>query len=82
MHLGIPRVDFAKLTGDDLGECSAAVRARVALARARQWQRFGDVAGITANAEMRVPEVRAFCKLEARGAQLVRSANAGVRTYR
>jgi magnesium chelatase family protein len=33
-----------------------------------------DVAGITANAEMRVPEVRAFCTLEARGAQLVRNA--------
>ena len=74
MHLDIPRVEFEKLTGDDLGESSAAVRARVACARERQWQRFVDLHGITCNAEMRVPEVRTFCMLESSGAQLVRSA--------
>jgi magnesium chelatase family protein len=74
MHLTIPRVDFEKLTGDDLGECSASVRARVASARARQWQRFVDVHGIASNAEMRVPEVRTFCELESNGATLIRSA--------
>jgi magnesium chelatase family protein len=74
MHLTIPRVDFEKLTGDDLGECSASVRARVASARALQWQRFVDVHGIASNAEMRVPEVRTFCELESSGATLIRSA--------
>jgi magnesium chelatase family protein len=74
MHLGIPRVDFEKLTGDDPGEPSAAVRARVTRARERQWQRFVDVNGITSNAEMRVPEVRSFCELDASGAALVRGA--------
>jgi len=74
MHLGIPRVDFDKLTGEDGGECSATVRARVTSARGRQWQPFADVAGVTSNAEMRVPQVRAFCRLEADGAELLRGA--------
>jgi len=72
--LTIPRVDFEKLTGDDPGESSAAVRARVTGARERQWRRFGDVNGITSNAEMRVPEVRTFCELESSGAALMRGA--------
>jgi len=74
MHLAIPRVDFEQLTGDDPGESSTAVRARVTSARERQWQRFVEVHGITSNAEMRVPEVRTFCELEASGAALVRNA--------
>jgi magnesium chelatase family protein len=74
MHLAIPRVDFEKLTGDNPGEPSAAVRARVTCARERQWQRFADVHGITSNAEMRVPEVRTFCELETNGAALIRGA--------
>ena len=36
--------------------------------------RFVDLTGITCNAEMRVPEVRTFCELEASGAALVRGA--------
>jgi len=67
-------VDFEKLTGDDPGESSAAVRMRVTSARERQWQRFVDVNGITSNAEMRVPEVRTFCELESSGAALIRGA--------
>jgi len=74
MHLAIPRVDFEKLTGAELGEDSATVRLRVSAARERQWRRFAERSGITCNAEMRVPEVRTFCELESSGAQLVRGA--------
>ena len=74
MHLTIPRVDFEKLTGDDPGEASAVVRARVTSARERQWLRFAQVNGITCNAEMRVPEVRTFCELESSGAVMIRGA--------
>jgi magnesium chelatase family protein len=74
MHLGIPRVDFEKLTGSELGESSDVVRARVTAARERQWKRFADRSGITSNAEMRVPDVRTFCELEPSGAALVRGA--------
>src|SRR5437016_4419443 len=74
MHLTIPRVEFEKLTGAELGESSTAVRARVTSARERQWQRFGEVPGVGSNAEMRVPEVRTFCELESGGAALIRGA--------
>jgi magnesium chelatase family protein len=74
MHLSVPRVEFEKLTSAELGECSTNVRARVSAARQRQWQRFAEIAGVTANAEMRVAEVRTFCELDANGASLVRSA--------
>jgi magnesium chelatase family protein len=74
MHLGVPRVDFDKLTGDELGEHSATIRARVIAARERQWQRFGGLGHVSCNAEMRVPEVRTFCTLDAAGAGLVRTA--------
>jgi len=42
--------------------------------RDRLWQRFADRHEITCNAQMRVPDVRVFCELEASGAALVRSA--------
>ena len=74
IHLSVPRVDFDKLTGTDLGERSDLVRSRVTAARERQWGRFGAIAGVTSNAEMRVPEVRTFCDLDPAGAHLVRSA--------
>jgi magnesium chelatase family protein len=74
MHLSVPRVDFEKLTGEDVGESSAAIRARVSAARERQWHRFADVSGVSCNAEMRVPEVRTFCELDSESAALVRSA--------
>ncbi|MDQ6674463.1 MAG: ATP-binding protein, partial [Chloroflexota bacterium] len=74
MHLSIGRVDFQKLTSPELGEPSAVVRARVTAARERQWQRFSGRSGVSCNAEMRVPDARAFCELEPSGGALVRSA--------
>jgi magnesium chelatase family protein len=74
MHLVIPRVEFEKLAGAELGERSADVRSRVTSARQRQWQRFAEIKGITCNAEMRVPDVRIFCGLDYAGASMVRSA--------
>ncbi len=40
IHIDVPRVDYDKLTGNRLGESSAAIRARVERARERQRQRF------------------------------------------
>jgi magnesium chelatase family protein len=74
MHLGVPRVDFHKLTGGELGEHSSMVRARVTAARERQWQRFADLANVGSNAEMSVAEIRAFCGLDESGTALVRGA--------
>jgi magnesium chelatase family protein len=74
MHIGMPRVEFERLAGAELGESSATIRARVTSARQRQWRRFAEHSLVTCNAEMRVGEVRVFCELDADGAGLVRAA--------
>jgi magnesium chelatase family protein len=74
MHLNVPRVNFDKLAGAELGEGSAAIRQRVATARQRQWRRFAERSGVSANAEMRVPDVRRFCELDGSGANLLKGA--------
>jgi magnesium chelatase family protein len=73
LHLSVPRVDFEKLTGRDLGEKSCSIRERVIAARERQWKRFAGSL-VTSNAEMRLVDTRTACELDAAGAQLVRTA--------
>ena len=74
LHLGVPRVDFDRLTSDELGEPSATIRARVIAARERQWQRFAGRPAVSCNADMRVPDMRTWCHLDASGALLIRTA--------
>ncbi len=86
IHVEVPRVEYQKLSDDRLGEPSEVIRGRVECARAKQRERFGLVGGaagrksgpealnITCNADMRVAEVRQFCKLDAAGEALVRAA--------
>jgi magnesium chelatase family protein len=67
IHIEVPRVDYDKLRSDRLGESSAEVRARVEAARDRQRQRFSSSVNIACNSDMRVAEVRQFCKLYGMG---------------
>lgn len=77
IHVEVPRVDYAKLTEQRLGEPSEAVRARVTAARERQRRRFAEAgAGLAANADMRPAEVRRHCALEAAGQALLKAAMA------
>ena len=84
IHIEVPRVDYDKLSSDRLGEPSAAIRERVQTARQRQLERFA-LSGIICNADMRVAEVRKFCKLDETGDNLVRAAmsqlNLSARAY-
>ena len=73
IHLEVPRVEYAKLAAKRAGEPSAAVRARVAAARARQAQRFAGTALIT-NADMGPRELEAHAALDAAGEGLLRAA--------
>jgi len=73
LHLPVPRVDYEKLSDDRRGEPSAAARARVIAARARQQQRFAGHR-LTCNAEMGPAEVREFCRLDAPATGLLRAA--------
>ena len=45
IHVEVPRVPFQKLSDERRGEPSAAIRARVEAARARQSARFADIEG-------------------------------------
>ncbi len=102
IHIEVPRVDYEKLSGDRLGECSAAIRARVQAARNIQRSRFtnsqftnsqstssqstnSQSTDIICNADMRVGQIRQFCRLQDKGQRLMRAAmtqlNLSARAY-
>jgi magnesium chelatase family protein len=82
IHVEVPRVDYEKLSNDRVGESSAVIRERVEAARERQRQRFAGlerpenskIASIVCNADMRIGEIRLFCKLDETSESLMRSA--------
>ncbi len=74
IHVEVPRVDYDKLTDDRRGEPSGAIQGRVERARQRQRERFADHPHLHANADMGPSEIRAFCKPDAAGQQLLRAA--------
>ncbi len=87
IHIEVPRVDYEKLSGDRVGETSASIRTRVQAARAIQSKRFSSKrsSDIICNADMRVGEIRQFCKLPEDGQSLMRAAmsqlNLSARAY-
>src|SRR5215213_8698314 len=95
IHIEVPRVDYEKLSGDRVGESSECIRGRVQAARNIQRARFthpesrlpnnGSSTDIVCNADMRVGEIRQFCKLPEEGQSLMRSAmsqlNLSARAY-
>ncbi len=86
IHIEVPRVDYEKLSGDRLGESSESIRKRVQTARDIQLHRFTDSqSAIICNADMRVGEIRQFCKLQDEGQSLMRAAmsqmNLSARAY-
>jgi magnesium chelatase family protein len=76
IHIEVPRVDYEKLSGDRLSETSAIIRGRVQAARDIQNKRFSNRESneIICNADMRIGEIRQFCKLQDEGQSLMRSA--------
>ena len=86
IHIEVPRVDYEKLSGDRMGETSESIRKRVQAARNIQQQRFASSqSDIICSADMRVGEIRQFCKLQDEGQSLMRSAmtqlNLSARAY-
>jgi magnesium chelatase family protein len=76
IHIEVPRVDYEKLSSDRMGERSESIRARVQAARIIQLERFSKIesSNIVGNADMRVGEIRQFCKLQDEGQSLMRAA--------
>jgi magnesium chelatase family protein len=86
IHIEVPRADYEKLSNDRLGERSESIRARVQVARDIQTNRFsGYNSDIVCNSDMRVGEIRQFCKLQEEGQSLIRAAmsqlNLSARAY-
>lgn len=86
IHVEVPRVDYEKLSGGRLGESSEMICARVQTARDIQTERFSNNSSdIVCNADMRVGEVRQFCRLQDEGQSLMRAAmsqlNLSARAY-
>ena len=75
VHVEVPRVAYDKLAGETRGEPSAAIRARVQAARARQAQRLAGT-GLLGNAEMGPKEVRASCVVAEEAQGLLKAAMA------
>src|SRR5512138_1578978 len=94
IHIEVPCVDYEKLSGDRVGETSESIRARVQAARNIQTKRFSNHSitespnhsiDIICNADMRVGEIRQFCRLPDEGQSLMRAAmtqlNLSARAY-
>ena len=64
LHVQVAPVDPASLTARPAGESSAAMRARVVEARARQVRRYGPDAGIYCNAQLDPRGTRRHCPLD------------------
>jgi magnesium chelatase family protein len=71
IHVEVPRVDYDKLMGSQRAESSAAIRARVEAARARQRERFAQHGGGFTNADMGVSEIQQYCELTSDARQLI-----------
>jgi magnesium chelatase family protein len=67
-------VPYSEIAGEAPAEPSAAVRARVEAARARQRERFRGHRGLHANAHMSSREVRRHCRLGPELSLLLRRA--------
>ena len=76
IHIEVPRVDYQKLSSDRLGETSETIRKRVQAARDIQCRRFSKdgSSDVICNSDMRVAEIRQFCKLDEAGESLIRAA--------
>ncbi len=75
LHVEVPRVPVAALADEaEAAEGSAAVRARIVAARARQRERLRG-RGVVLNAHSPGREVRKLCRVDARGRRLLEVAS-------
>lgn len=74
IHVEVPRVSYERLTSGRLGEPSAVVAERVAVACRRQTERFADTLRCSSNAEMGLDEIRRHCELDGAGHSLMKAA--------
>ncbi|KAB2846469.1 MAG: ATP-binding protein, partial [Ignavibacterium sp.] len=74
IHIEVPAVKYKELSSKMIGEKSEEIRKRVIKARDIQLKRFNDLKHIFNNGDMGSKEVRAFCKLNDQGEELLKIA--------
>ena len=74
IHVEIPPARYSEISGEGSSEASGAIRERVALARAVQERRFGEDPRVFTNSQMFTRQMRRFCRLDARSAELLKAA--------
>jgi magnesium chelatase family protein len=81
-RIEVPRVDYEKLSTDRVGESSDSIHARDL--QSKRFSKHGS-SDIVCNADMRVGEIRQFCKVQEEGQTLMRTAmtqlNLSARAY-
>lgn len=85
LHVEVTPVAFSELSSGGKGEPSAAIRDRVIKAREIQTERYKDVPGMYANAQMSSKQLREICVINQAGAALLKRAmerlNLSARAY-
>ncbi len=85
IHIEVSPVPFDKLAESRKGESSVEIRQRVIKARNLQSERFKELDHIHYNAQMGVPQIRTFCKLDDSSLALLKVAmerlNLSARAY-
>jgi len=85
LHVEVTPVAFSELSGVGKGETSAVIRERVIKARDIQTERYKDVPGMYANAQMSSKQLREICIINQAGEALLKRAmerlNLSARAY-
>ncbi len=74
IHIEVPAVKYKELSARESGESSEEIRIRVENARTVQLNRFRDLPHIYCNAHMESREIRHWCRIDARGEELMKMA--------
>jgi magnesium chelatase family protein len=85
LHVEVTPVGFNELSSLDPGETSAIIRERVIRAREKQYQRFSELTGVYANAQMDSSLLKKICRIERAGSTILKIAmeklNLSARAY-
>jgi magnesium chelatase family protein len=85
LHVEVTPVGFNELSSLDPGETSAIIRERVIRAREKQYQRFSELTGVYANAQMDSSLLKKICRIERAGSTILKTAmeklNLSARAY-
>ncbi|WP_240671056.1 magnesium chelatase subunit ChlI family protein [Lacibacter luteus] len=85
LHVEVTPVPFSELSKTENSEASAVIRERVIAAREIQEQRYKDVEGIYANAQMSSKQLKEICVISQAGQTLLKAAmdklNLSARAY-